>query len=386
MKYDRERLIGLIDQGEKLTFIPFWGHTPDPRKVNKACLSQWFDCRFELFGEAYHTAEQYMMAQKAALFKDWATYERIMEADGPGDYKALGREVKRFDADLWDREKYRIVLMGNLAKFSQNPELLEYLFSTGDSILVEASPFDAVWGVKLGIDDPRISDPSQWQGENLLGFALMETRFLLREWKAFLWDEVNWNHYTDQSHKDGDEPDSTEYDSTGFIVKDGKWGLLRNDGSTIGRKELIVFFPQWDRCEEMKTGYTSDNAVKHRLYFSDPSTGFYRARLENAHYFVRVCKDGKYGVVDTAGRIIAPCKWDEIDDYGNARMGGSWGFVDLITREETPPQWKENKQLRPYEIVWSAYVITNFGDMFGFGSRDRHLEWTCEMAIFREHG
>ena len=47
--------------------------------------------------------------------------------------------------------------------------------------MVEGSPYDGIWGVKLGLDDPRIHDPNQWQGENLLGFALMEARDILRE-------------------------------------------------------------------------------------------------------------------------------------------------------------------------------------------------------------
>ena len=73
------------------------------------------------------------------------------------------------------------MLRGNLAKFSQNPELFSFLDSTGDSVLVEGSPYDDIWGVKLGIDDPRIKNPNEWQGENLLGFVLMETRDILRE-------------------------------------------------------------------------------------------------------------------------------------------------------------------------------------------------------------
>ena len=180
MKYNREMLIGRQRRGEKLSFIPFWGHTPNSNRINRACLSQWYDCRFEADGVQYHTAEQYMMAQKAMLFRDMATHARIMAADHPRDYKALGRQVRPFDAAVWDRARYDVVVRGNLAKFGQNPALWQFLDSTGDCVLVEASPYDAVWGVKLGIDDPRIGDPALWGGENLLGFALMEARDLLR--------------------------------------------------------------------------------------------------------------------------------------------------------------------------------------------------------------
>jgi len=180
MKYTTASIIERYNAGEQMNIIAFWGHTPHPKKMTKACFSQWYDCSFELHGERYHTSEQYMMAQKAALFGDTQTKARIMACDHPKDYKALGREVKNFDAALWDREKYSIVLRGNLAKFSQNPELCAFLLSTGNSVLVEGSPYDHIWGVRLGLDDPRIYNPNEWQGENLLGFVLMETRDELR--------------------------------------------------------------------------------------------------------------------------------------------------------------------------------------------------------------
>ncbi|MBR4204254.1 MAG: NADAR family protein [Clostridia bacterium] len=181
MKYTRESIIERYRAGEDLNVIAFWGHTPNPKKMTKACFSQWYDCCFEADGVRYHTAEQYMMAQKAVLMGDGETYERIMAASDPQAYKALGREVRNFDAALWDREKYGVVLQGTLAKFSQNPELWAFLDGTGNQVLVEGSPYDGIWGVKLGLDDPRIHDPNQWQGENLLGFALMEARDILRE-------------------------------------------------------------------------------------------------------------------------------------------------------------------------------------------------------------
>ena len=46
---------------------------------------------------------------------------------------------------------------------------------------VEGSPYDGVWGVKISLDDPKVHNPNEWQGENLLGFVLMETRDRLRE-------------------------------------------------------------------------------------------------------------------------------------------------------------------------------------------------------------
>ncbi len=183
MKYTREDVIARYNAGEPLEILPFWGHRPNARKITKACFSQWFDCRFTVDGVEYHTAEQYMMAQKAQLMGDPDTYQKILAAQEPKEYKSLGRNVQHFDPKLWDMAKYAVVLKGNLAKFSQNPAFREFLDSTGDSVIVEASPFDAIWGVKLRLGNPALLDPNQWQGQNLLGFALMETRDILRERK-----------------------------------------------------------------------------------------------------------------------------------------------------------------------------------------------------------
>ena len=80
----------------------------------------------------------------------------------------------------WDKMKYKIVLDGNLLKFSQNEELKQFLLSTGDKILVEASPYDKVWGIGMLAENFECINPGAWNGENLLGFALMEVRDILR--------------------------------------------------------------------------------------------------------------------------------------------------------------------------------------------------------------
>ena len=88
--------------------------------------------------------------------------------------------MRDFDASRWDAAAFGIVTRGSKEKFGQNPELRAFLLETGDAVLVEASPVDSVWGIGLAADDPRASDPRQWQGRNLLGFALMAARSQLR--------------------------------------------------------------------------------------------------------------------------------------------------------------------------------------------------------------
>ncbi|SPT67581.1 Swarming motility protein ybiA [Anaerobiospirillum thomasii] len=84
--------------------------------------------------------------------------------------------LRGFDHKVWDKFKYSIVLNGNYLKFSQNRDLRDFLLSTYDKVIVEASPYDAIWGICLSGSDPKSCDPMLWRGENLLGFALMEVR------------------------------------------------------------------------------------------------------------------------------------------------------------------------------------------------------------------
>ena len=135
---------------------------------------------FYTTADSYLCMEQYMMAAKAELFGDKEIRDQILKCSDQKQIKALGRKVRGFDQKVWDKFKYAIVLLGNWHKFSQNRELREFLLSTGDSVLVEASPYDAIWGIRLPASAPEAQDPMKWRGRNLLGFALMEVRDELR--------------------------------------------------------------------------------------------------------------------------------------------------------------------------------------------------------------
>jgi ribA/ribD-fused uncharacterized protein len=67
-----------------------------------------------------------------------------------------------------------------VAKFGQNPDLRDYLRTTGDRVLVEASPRDRTWGIGMGAGNDLATSPEHWRGLNLLGFALMQARHQLR--------------------------------------------------------------------------------------------------------------------------------------------------------------------------------------------------------------
>jgi ribA/ribD-fused uncharacterized protein len=176
-------LLAYVDAGVgNVDYLLFWGYRPPRRgQIGKWCLSQWWPASFTVDGLAYPSAEHYMMAQKAALFGDDEAAMRIRDAVTPGAAKAIGRRVRDFDEESWTSVRREVVVTGNLAKFSQNPELREFMLATGDRVLVEASPVDRVWGIGLTASDERSASPAGWRGLNLLGFSLMEVRHHLKD-------------------------------------------------------------------------------------------------------------------------------------------------------------------------------------------------------------
>lgn len=142
----------------------------------KGVFSQWHPTPFTLEHIAFATAEQWMMFAKARLFGDLERAEQIVATPDPSEQKRLGQQVRDFDQGVWDAAKITIVYSGNRAKFEQNAGARRQLKATGRKMLVEANPRDWIWGVGLGIDDPRLHVPSEWRGTNLLGRILTKVR------------------------------------------------------------------------------------------------------------------------------------------------------------------------------------------------------------------
>ena len=147
-------------------------------------LSNWYPCEFEYGQFTYSSAEQFMMAQKAMVFRDFVTHREIMNTSDQSVIKALGKQVHNYDNWTWDQERGHIMHCGLRAKFQQNAELMQKLLDTGNMVLAECSPRDKVWGIGLAANDERIHDPRNWKGKNLLGDTLMKVRADLRQWLA----------------------------------------------------------------------------------------------------------------------------------------------------------------------------------------------------------
>ena len=141
-------------------------------------FSNWYTSYISAYNIKFVNAEQLFMWKKQQLFdpQNHELEQRILNTNSPDQIKKLGRKVNNFDQELWDEKKYQIMVEVLMEKFSQNSDLKYKLIDTGDLMLVEASPYDKIWGIGLNEFDAKTKT---WQGENLLGKALMEVRDIL---------------------------------------------------------------------------------------------------------------------------------------------------------------------------------------------------------------
>jgi len=181
---------------EEFTF--FWKST--------STFSQWHPSIFEYKGVQFTSCEQFMMFSKAKLFGDEEIAQKILDKnkepliedflnghvntyDIIDDYKTLrmwddiqksikdlGKKVKGFNEDVWVSKREPIIAVASREKYKQNPDMKLKLLKTTGTTLVEASKFDRLYGIGLEATDPKAQFRNTWNGLNLLGKILNDTR------------------------------------------------------------------------------------------------------------------------------------------------------------------------------------------------------------------
>lgn len=151
------------------------------------CFSNFYPKEFKDKTRTYCCSEQYYMFRKARTFEPGSLTDpnwigtKILEENSAKKIKALGRKIKNFDEKIWEETRYHHMMEALRLKFA-DPELREILLSTGDRDIYEASPFDRIWGIGIGVPGAKKLTKSELKkrGQNLLGRALMETRENIR--------------------------------------------------------------------------------------------------------------------------------------------------------------------------------------------------------------
>ena len=139
-------------------------------------LSNWYMSNFVVDGVLFSSMEQYMMYKKAMCFDDKIVANKILETKDVAEIKALGRQVSNYNDSIWNGMRQIIIYEGLIAKFTQNELLKEQLKSTNDAILAECAVKDRIWGIGLSMKDHDRLNIYKWNGQNLLGYALMLVR------------------------------------------------------------------------------------------------------------------------------------------------------------------------------------------------------------------
>ena len=144
--------------GYKCPFSNMYNHLMTQSSQNFTCVEQGFAYR------------------KAELF-DASLCDKILQAKTGPEFKKLGRDVKNFDAHVWNGRRSQIMERLIYAKF-QDPTLAKLLKLTENAELIEVSPYDKFWGA--GVDKDimirLIEEGRPYPGQNRLGLTLMWMR------------------------------------------------------------------------------------------------------------------------------------------------------------------------------------------------------------------
>ena len=138
-------------------------------------FSNFHPAVFSLHGIKLHSSEQYVQHQKAKLFGNHKASSKILESKDPLESKRLAKDIEAFDYQHWKEQARELCEPGILAKFLQNPKMMEKLLSTGDKQLVECS-YDTLWGCGKPLQDSSCLIRDTWNGDNLLGQILVSVR------------------------------------------------------------------------------------------------------------------------------------------------------------------------------------------------------------------
>jgi predicted NAD-dependent protein-ADP-ribosyltransferase YbiA (DUF1768 family) len=156
--------------GQHTDYLFFWGHQPQrDGSTGLGCLSQWWPAPFTVEGMTYPSAEHWMMAGKAQLFRDDQALAAVLAAASPKAAKAAGRSVRGNGPIRPGRRRQP----GQVPAPSRTRGLSCRHPAQGAG---GGQPAGPDLGNRNDRQQPGRPYPSRWRGTNLLGFALMNVR------------------------------------------------------------------------------------------------------------------------------------------------------------------------------------------------------------------
>ena len=132
----------------------------------------------EMDGITFHSTEQWIQYQKAKLFGDKETGEKIMKTTRAIECKRLSYNIEDYNEDEWKENLEKLCYRGIKEKFVQHEWLKKLLLETGNKCIVECTP-NIIWGTGVALSDKDALNKNKWNGEGetgLMGSMLMKIR------------------------------------------------------------------------------------------------------------------------------------------------------------------------------------------------------------------
>ncbi|KAI5203140.1 hypothetical protein E4T39_04398 [Aureobasidium subglaciale] len=220
----------------------------------------------------FNCAEQYMMYSKAQTFNNHDIAAKILTTTASSAQKKLGRQIKGFKDEIWDKVKCGIVERGNYLKFSQNEKFKKVLLETEDRELVEAASNDKIWGIGYTAAGAKKVSREQW-GQNLLGIALMNVRRKIRAEEAGEEEDEDdeATESANQTSDEEDDPSDEEVENVPAATKSSATRKRKHDSITKGAPKL----------SSSSKGVTSEKKSVNLIKGS--SKRFYQATVQEAN-------------------------------------------------------------------------------------------------------
>lgn len=144
-------------------------------------LSNHHPSQFMVEDNTFQNMEQFLAYKRAIISDDNSAVQRALELTDPVEAKAILNSLKQDHIQEWENNRSNMAEQGLRAKFEQNKHLSDFLLSTQNLQIGEASP-NKVWGVGMTLENKNILDTSKWPASgNLLGKLLMKIRNELQQ-------------------------------------------------------------------------------------------------------------------------------------------------------------------------------------------------------------
>lgn len=157
---------------------------------------------------------------------------------------------------------------------------------------------------------------------------------------------------------------------------DGHWSLINNEGKVISKTayDRIIADEKTVVCRNERI-FVEDGIGVHMI---DPNGSTYGdiyedALLFNDNTYAAVEKDGKWGFVDTSGKMVLKNEYDGARSFSNGlaavKVDNLWGYIDLEGNMVIEPQFVEAKD---FTASGTTFIrIRNYWQLLTFYSHKK---------------